>query len=45
MNVAVTLASDIDPAYAAAYKTAVTAGVEVICIGTKSLTKHVRGIG
>ncbi len=30
-----TLASDIDPAYAAAYKTAVTAGVEVICIGTK----------
>jgi len=30
-----TLASDIDPAYAAAYKMAATAGVEVVCIGTK----------
>lgn len=30
-----TLAGDIDPTYAGAYKTARAAGVEVLCIGTK----------
>jgi sugar fermentation stimulation protein A len=29
------LAADIDPAYAVAYATARTAGVEVLCYGTK----------